>query len=338
VTAGPGRPVRWDGRCWCDANAPPVPFAAGYGRCAACETLVSTIAPTTSAGSVVDDGADFYGSQYWTSYQAEAHGLPSLAERSRGDLSERCVYWLRTLLAYRRPPARMLEIGASHGGFLRLARLAGFEGTGIEMSPSIVEDARRTFGVDMRVGPLEAAGIAGGAFDVAVAFDVLEHFHDPAGTLRELRRVLRPDGILLIQTPQYPARAADELVAANDPFLVHLCAPEHLYLFSAPSLQKILALTGFPNAAFAPAIFGYDMFAIASAQTLAPVTPDDVALALSSTADGRLALALLDLFERAQRLDVVAAERLQVIEGLKEACDERLAVIERLDRELAKYR
>lgn len=338
MTAGLGRPVRWDGRCWCETNAAPAPFAAGYGRCAACETLVSTVAPVASAAGVTDDGSDFYGSQYWTRYQADAHGLPPLAERSRGDLSERCVFWLRTLLAYRRPPARVLEIGASHGGFLRLAELAGFEATGIEMSPSIVELARRTFGVDMRVGPVETAGFAEGAFDVAVAFDVLEHVGDPAATLRELRRVLRPDGILLIQTPRFPARGADELRAANDPFLIHLCAPEHVYLFSVPSLENILARTGFPHAAFAPAMFGYDMFAVAGANALVTAGSDDVARALSSTPGGRVALALIDVFERAQRLELVAAERLRVIEGLKEACDERLAVIERLDRELAKHR
>ncbi len=328
----------WRGRCWCDASSPPSPFVADYARCAACETLVCTVAPYASTGGVVDDARDFYGSQYWTRYQADTHGLPPIAERSRGDLSERCVHWLRTLLAYRRPPARLLEIGAAHGGFLRLATLAGFEATGIEMSPSIVEFARRTFDVDMCVGPLETAGYADASFDVAVAFDVLEHLHDPAATLREIRRVLRPAGILLIQTPEYPARGAAELVEAGDPFLVHLCAPEHVYLFSASSLEKILARTGFPNAVFSAAIFPYDMFAVAGAQALAAHDPDDVAAVLLSKGDGRLALALLDVFERAQRLEAIAAERLRVIEGLKEACDERLAAIERLDQELAKYR
>lgn len=333
-----GPSARWDGRCWCDAAAPPAPFAADYTRCAACETLVSSVAPAASTGGVVDDGTDFYGSQYWTRYQSDAHGLPAIAQRSRTDVSERCVHWLRALLAYRRPPARLLEIGAAHGGFLRLASSAGFEATGIEMSPSIVEFARRTFEVDMRVGPLETAGFGDATFDVVVAFDVLEHVHDPAATLREVRRVLRPAGILLVQTPEYPARGAEELVAAADPFLVHLCAPEHVYLFSASSLEKILARTGFPNAVFSPAIFPYDMFAVAGAQALVAHDPDEIAAALLSTPGGRLALALLDVFERAQRSEAIAAERLRVIEGLKEACDQRLAAIERLDQELAKYR
>ena len=257
----------WDGRCWCGAMSLPAPFTGDYARCAACETLVSTVPPAVRGERVIDDSTDFYGVQYWTRYQTDQRGLPPIAERSRGDLSERCIHWLRALLTYRRPPARMLEIGAAHGGFLRLAQLAGFDATGIEMSPSIVDFARRTFDVDMRLGPLEAAGFADATFDIVVAFDVLEHVRDPGAMLREIRRVLRPEGIVLVQTPQYPGRDAHQLVAARDPFLVHLCAPEHLYLFSAPALEKILALTGFPSATFLPAIFAYDMFAVASARS-----------------------------------------------------------------------
>jgi SAM-dependent methyltransferase len=324
----------WHARCWCDPNARLVSFAAGYLRCTACDTLVCAMPPVRSTAGVVDDAADFYGARYWTSHQTESLGNPAIAERARDDLAERCIYWLRALLGYRRAPARLLEIGASHGGFLRLAQLAGFDATGIELSPSVVRFAQRTFDVDMRVGPLEAAGIAGGAFDVVVAFDVLEHFDDPEAALREIRRVLRPGGIVVLQTPDYPVRDADELLAANDPFLAHLRAPEHVFLFSKRAAVNILARTGFPCAAFAPPLFGYDMFVVAGTELPVRGTRDDVARALLASPDGRVVLALIDLFERGEQMRTVAAERLTVIEGLNEACGERLAVIELLDRAL----
>jgi SAM-dependent methyltransferase len=151
--------------------------------------LVFAGAPDASTGGVDDDDTDLYGSRCWTTHQVERR-FPPIEERERTDLTERCLHWLRALLRYRRPPARVLEIGAAHGGFVRLARLAGFDAVGIEMSPAVVERARRTFDVDMRVGPLESAGFADAAFDVVASFDVLEHLAQPETTLREIRRVL----------------------------------------------------------------------------------------------------------------------------------------------------
>jgi SAM-dependent methyltransferase len=328
------RPVTWRARCWCDPDAGLVPFIAGYLRCTACESLVCALAPVASTAGVHDDTTDFYGARYWTHHQTDVHGLPEIRERSRSDLAERCIYWLRALLECRRPPARLLELGAAHGGFLRLAGLAGFEATGLEMSPSIVRFARRTFDVDMQLGPLEAAGIEDDAFDIVVAFDVLEHFDDPEAALREIRRVVRPDGIVLLQTPDYPVTDAQALLAAHSPFLAHLTAPEHVYLFSKCAAADILARTGFPSVAFLPPIYGYDMFLVAGTEPLERGSAAEIDAALLASPDGRLARALLDVFERGEQLSRVAAERMTVIEGLNLACDERLAVIELLDREL----
>lgn len=333
-TAPAVRPTAWRPRCWCDPNARLTVFTAGYLRCTACESLVCALAPVASTAGVRDDTTDFYGAQYWTQYQTDVHGLPGIRERARADLAERCIYWLRALLEFRRPPARLLELGAAHGGFLRLAGLAGFDAIGLEMSPSIVRFARHTFDVDMRLGPLDAAGIDDDTFDVVAAFDVLEHFDDPEAELREIRRVVRPDGIVLLQTPDYPATDAQALLAAHDPFLAHLTAPEHVYLFSKSAAAGILARAGFPSVTFLPPIYGYDMFVVAGTEPLGRAGTDEINGALLASPDGRLARALLDVFERGEQSRRVAAERLTVIEGLNEACDERLAVIELLDREL----
>ena len=48
---------------------------------------------------------------------------------------------------------------------------------------------------------LTRAGLRSGAFDVVVLLHVLEHIHDDGAALRELRRLLAPDGIALVMVP-----------------------------------------------------------------------------------------------------------------------------------------
>ena len=79
---------------------------------------------------------DFYGSHYWYEHQVNELGLPDITVRSRSDLPERCVCWLRAVMKYHLPPAHVLELGSSHGGFVAMLRVAGYEAMGLETQPS----------------------------------------------------------------------------------------------------------------------------------------------------------------------------------------------------------
>ena len=60
---------------------------------------------------------------------------------------------------------------------------------------------------------------AGREWSIAL-MDVLEHLPDPAGTMRRCLDLLKPDGVLIIQTPCYPPDAVyEDMVERNDPFL-----------------------------------------------------------------------------------------------------------------------
>ena len=56
-------------------------------------------------------------------------------------------HWLRTLMQFVLPPARVLEVGCGHGGFVAMMRQAGYDAMGLELSPSIVKFARDTFDI-----------------------------------------------------------------------------------------------------------------------------------------------------------------------------------------------
>jgi 2-polyprenyl-3-methyl-5-hydroxy-6-metoxy-1,4-benzoquinol methylase len=257
-------------------------------------TLICTCPP--DPGDATVDPKALYGSDYWFTHQRESYGLGDIGQRSRSDLPERNTFWLNELLNLRLPPARVLEIGCAHGGFVHLMRSVGYDAAGLELSPQICHFATTTFDVPMLVGRLEDQKLERGSLDVIAMMDVLEHLPDPLDTLRRCADLLSPGGVMLIQTPCYPApRSFGELAATGEKFLIHLNRLEHTYLFSRDSAARLCAAAGFGHVRFRPAIFPfYDMFFAASASPLPQVSPAARDAWLTSTPQRRLVAGLLD--------------------------------------------
>jgi 2-polyprenyl-6-hydroxyphenyl methylase / 3-demethylubiquinone-9 3-methyltransferase len=101
-------------------------------------------------------------------------------------------------------PAGRLILDAGCGGGLvsRELAAAGVEVVGIDLGLGSLNAARRAVPVRFRpvLGRLESLPFADGSFDAVVAADVLEHIPDLPGAVRELARVLRPGGRLLLDT------------------------------------------------------------------------------------------------------------------------------------------
>ncbi len=140
--------------CWCPAPSL-LPFGPDYFHCTFCETLVGQAGLTDEQTLVRNDETDYYGKQYWLDHQRDRLGLPDIYTRVRHDLPERCVHWLETLLRYREPPAKILEIGAGHGAYTALLRWAGYDATALDLSPWVAGFAQETFGIPYLVGPVE---------------------------------------------------------------------------------------------------------------------------------------------------------------------------------------
>lgn len=280
--------------CWCGSARFTDSVHPQYHLCAACGS--ACLKPDHAQ----KDLHALYAADYWGSHQ-EQIGLPKIDRRAREDLPARCTYWLETLLHYRTPPASLLEIGCAHGGFLRLAQSAGFESLGVEMDDAIVELAKLWFGVNVVRGPLEEISPPPGVFDVIVMLDVIEHLPAPAASLALITKHLAPNGVLMIQTPEF--------TAGREPSWMMFNAPEHINLFSRPAMLGLLGGLGLKHHAFEPPCFSTDMFVIASRVPLPRIPAAKIDEALLRTPEGRVTLALLDAARKAReqesRMDVV---------------------------------
>lgn len=283
--------------CWC-GNGVLVPYSEQYQLCPRCKTLVALGAPARQLTQVRDEESDLYGLNYFVA-RAKGLGHPDLFERAHLDLSERAVYWLKTLLRRRPPPARTLELGCANGAFVALCASAGYDATGLDLSPALTAHVQQIFAVPVITGPLEEQQLPSASVDVVVMMDVLEHLGDPLTTVAEIARVLKPDGLLLAQTPCFdPDLSYQDLQRRKAPFLVMMDQRDHLTLLSRASAAELMERVGLAHVAFEPAIFSdHDMFFVASRAPI-PEIPEDVwRTSLRRSRPARVVEALVDAFD-----------------------------------------
>lgn len=140
---------------------------------------------------------------------------------------------------------RLLEIGVGHGAFLNFARERGWTVTGLDISRYVADYVRDHFGIHVICGTLETEGLADASFDLVHLSHVLEHLDNPLATLAEIRRVLRPGGLLAIEVPNELENLYVRLhrvVGRVKPYPVP-CT--HVCFFTARTLRQMLATAAF---------------------------------------------------------------------------------------------
>ncbi len=209
--------------------------------------------------------------------------------------------------------------------FVAMMRRAGFEASGLDLSPWLVEFSSKTFEVPVLCGMIEKQAISPASLDVICLFDVLEHLPDPRQTIGHCLSLLKSDGMLAVQTPCYPeGKTLDEVLRAEPRFADQFKPREHIHIFSRRSVTLLFEQLGAPNVVFERAIFGhYDMFPFVSRVPLTVNNPEIIAEALQRTADARFMLALLDATARAEHFQQESAKRLGAIQSLKAKRDRR---------------
>ena len=103
----------------------------------------------------------------------------------------------------------LLDIGCGEGFFLFSASKFGYATKGVEPSHDAAAYARKEFGLDVEAKPFEELWFPENRFDVVTLWQVLEHMLYPVIVLKEVHRILKPGGMIVITTPDVegiPAR------------------------------------------------------------------------------------------------------------------------------------
>ncbi|MHC4322553.1 MAG: class I SAM-dependent methyltransferase [Planctomycetota bacterium] len=135
---------------------------------------------------------------------------------------------------------KILDIGTAGGSFLGIANQRGWEVMGCEPNTWLAEWGSKHYNITIQPGTVFDMNLKEGSFDVVTLWDVLEHTPDPKAVLNECRRLLRPDGLLVVNFPDIGSSIA-RLMGRKWVFLLSV----HLYYFTFDTMIKMLKENGF---------------------------------------------------------------------------------------------
>ena len=131
----------------------------------------------------------------------------------------------------RRP--RILDVGCGTGANLLMLSKYG-DAEGVDVSEDALAFCRERGLENVKLGAAEKLPYEDGTFDLVTALDVVEHLDDDLGGLREMRRVLRPGGRVLLFVPTFMFLWGLQDDVSN-----------HRRRYRLPELRRVLEQAGF---------------------------------------------------------------------------------------------
>ncbi|HUR56048.1 MAG TPA: methyltransferase domain-containing protein, partial [Gemmataceae bacterium] len=137
-------------------------------------------------------------------------------------------------------PGYWVDVGCSNGAMLALLRRRGWVVTGVEADPAACAEVTSLTGLSVipfsQWQPLAASRLEATATSL---YDVLEHCVDPVGVLKAASRSLRPDGVLIVEVPDFDTAPDDFKTWKHR--RVARSFTEHVWHFSERSLDCLRA-------------------------------------------------------------------------------------------------
>lgn len=134
---------------------------------------------------------------------------------------------------------KILDVGCGEGYMLSLFGKK-WEKFGTEINRTSAKFALDKFGVQVKTGYLKDANFTTNQFDAISIRGVIEHLPNPLGEMKEIARILKPNGIVAVNTPNIECLTA-KIFKEN----YRLIDPKvHLYYFSSDTLSQMIKKAG----------------------------------------------------------------------------------------------
>jgi SAM-dependent methyltransferase len=214
-------------------------------RCGDCGLTITHPAPGAARmPRYYPDG--YYGATGGSRFPGAMEALQGALYRGRASELERLVG----------RPGRVLDVGCGRGLLLRAFQRRGWEVLGTELGEAAAAYPRDVLGLPVRVGRLDELRFPDGHFDAVTLWHVLEHTSDPAATLSEVARILKPGGWCMVGVPNFDS---PESRLCRDRWF-HLDVPRHLTHFTPVTLRSAMAAAGLPVSRVSGFALEYDHF------------------------------------------------------------------------------
>jgi len=141
------------------------------------------------------------------------------------------------------PKGRILDVGCYIGTFLCFLREQGWETTGVELDARAVSFARQEFAMPIINDALESLDTDQyhNSFDAITMMHLIEHLDDPASMLQVVWRLLKPGGVVVVETPTYDSLIF-KLLGKRER---SLSCNGHIIFYTVDTLRRLLEKIGF---------------------------------------------------------------------------------------------
>jgi SAM-dependent methyltransferase len=144
---------------------------------------------------------------------------------------------------------KILEIGSGKGFLLNHMFKAGYDIRGIDIDQKLIDEGKSLYlGIPLEMASGDKIPFDDGIFDVVMSFDLFEHIRDSDQHMREVKRVLKPGGFYILQTPNKYTNMIFEPIRHTKKFGISKAfgfLEDHCALHSYLGLKKRFKKNGF---------------------------------------------------------------------------------------------